>query len=86
MWDPPLADERNGLITEYVLNVTEADSGDIFQLLSPTTMLVVDILQPFTTYYFIIAASTVVGHGPFSTIVTLQMPEDGKKYTIYFLL
>lgn len=77
MWDPPSADEQNGLITEYVLNVTEADSGEMFQLFSPTTTFVVDILQPFTTYYFIIAASTVVGRGPFSTIVTLQMPEDG---------
>lgn len=76
-WDPPAADEQNGLITEYVLNVTEADSGETFQLFLPTTMLLTDVLQPFTTYYFIIAASTVVGRGPFSTVVTLQMPEDG---------
>ena len=45
-------------------------------------MLVVDILQPFTTYYFIIAASTIVGRGPFSTIITLQMPEDGMLISI----
>ena len=77
MWDPPAADEQNGLITEYILNVTEADSGETIQLFSPTTMLAVDILQPFTTYYLIIAASTIVGRGPFSTIVMLQMPEDG---------
>ena len=77
MWDLLLADEQNGLITGYIVNVTEANSGEIIQLFSPTTMLVINILKPFTTYYFIIAASTVVGHGPFSMVVTVQMPEDG---------
>lgn len=35
------------------------------------------MLRPFTTYYYIIAASTAIGRGPFSTVFTLLMPEDG---------
>ena len=49
----------------------------MFQLTSTTTSLTVSTLQPFTTYFCIIAASTSVGMGPFSTVVTLQTPEDG---------
>ena len=69
--------QQNGIIILYTINVTVADSGEMFQLTSTTTSLTVSTLQPFTTYFCIIAASTPVGMGPFSTVVTLQTPEDG---------
>ena len=69
--------QQNGIIILYTINVTVADSGEMFQLTSTTTSLTVSTLQPFTTYFCIIAASTSVGMGPFSTVVTLQTPEDG---------
>ena len=76
-WDPSPIAHQNGIIILYTINVTVADSGEMFQLTSTTTSLTVSTLQPFTTYFCIIAASTSVGMGPFSTVVTLQTPEDG---------
>ena len=76
-WNPPPMAQQNGIIILYTINVTVADSGEMFQLTSTTTSLTVSTLQPFTTYFCIIAASTSVGMGPFSTVVTLQTPEDG---------
>ena len=69
--------QQNGIIILYTINVTVADSGEMFQLTSTTTSLTVSTLQPFTTYFCIIAASTSVGMGSFSTVITLQTPEDG---------
>ena len=77
-WDPPPAEEQNGDIISYVINVTEADSRTAFQLVSTNTSLTVSTLQPFTSYDYLIAASTSVGLGPFSTLFTLQTPEDGR--------
>lgn len=76
-WDPPLPGEQNGIIVNYIINVTEADSGVSFQLFSMNTSLSVESLLPFTSYNLLIAASTSVGIGPFSMLLTLQTPEDG---------
>ena len=35
-------------------------------------------LRPFSSYTFRVAASTIIGIGPFSTNVTVTTPEDGK--------
>ena len=77
-WDPPLPEEQNGIIIGYIINVTVAETGERFQLFSNSTSITVDTLQPFTTYLCIIAARTVIGTGPFSTVITLETPEDGK--------
>lgn len=76
-WEPPPSEEQNGVIINYVINVTEAESGSVFQLFSSNTSLFVSTLQPYTTYNFLIAASTSVGVGPFSRLFTRQTPEDG---------
>ena len=77
VWNPPPAEEQNGIIVNYVINVTEADRGVTFQLFSRNTSVSVNSLLPFTSYNFLIAASTSVGVGPFSRLLTLQTPEDG---------
>lgn len=77
-WDPPPADQQNGIIIEYFINVTEADRGETFQETTNETSLSVYTLQPFTTYFCIIAASTSAGIGPYSTVFTIQTPQDGK--------
>ena len=78
-WDPPNAADRNGIVTEYTINVSAVETGEEFQLISTNTLLTVTNLRPYTTYQCIIAASTSVGIGPFSTVVTVITPEDGKK-------
>ena len=76
-WDPPLAEEQNGIIINYVVNVTAIETAEMFQLFSETNSILVANLSPFTTYSCFISASTSIGNGPFSTIITLRTPEDG---------
>ena len=76
-WDPPNAADQNGIILEYTVNVSAVETGEEFQLTSTTTSITVTTLRPYTTYLCIIAASTTVGIGPFSTVFTIVTPEDG---------
>ena len=77
-WDPPLQEDRNGVITGYLVNITEVESGKEFQFSSSTNSLSIDSLTPFTTYTCVIAATTIVGHGPYSNTIVVLTPEDGK--------
>ena len=79
MWNPPLEQNRNGIIIDYIINVTELDTGQITQMITSGRDLTLDSLTPFSTYAFIIAARTSVGAGPFSTEITVQTLEDGKR-------
>lgn len=76
-WDPPPPDEQNGIITEYFINITVANSGDIFQESTAEHSLSINTFQPFTTYLCVIAASTSAGTGPYSMVLTLTTPQDG---------
>ena len=79
-WDTPPSNEQNGIIIEYFINITIADSGEIFQESTSENSLSIHTLAPFTTYLCIISASTSAGIGPYSTVFTLQTPQDGKSY------
>ena len=81
-WMPPLPDQQNGVLTGYTLNITEAGSGVTTQRTLPSsqTTITVTSLLPFTTYSFAISSYTSVGPGPFSTLLAVTTPEDGKKY------
>jgi len=85
MWEPPPPENQNGNITHYVINasVVAVDSPEIFQRLSDSTTLTVNDLIPFTTYLLIVAASTSVGIGPFTPILTVQTPEDGELIDVH---
>ena len=79
MWDPPNVAEQNGIIIEYTINVTAVETREEFEINTDnSTFTTVSNLRPFTTYQFIIAASTSVGMGPFSTVFTHNTPQDGK--------
>ena len=78
-WDPPNYEDRNGVITGYVINVTHTRRNETLQYTSNTTALTLSTLSPYTTYYCIVAARTSVGTGPFSAVFTLQTSPDGKK-------
>ena len=85
-WDPPLLQNRNGIITDYIINVTALDTGEIHQYITPNRNLMLNSLAAFSTYAFIIAARTAVGAGPFSTDITIQTLEDGKKISQNFCI
>ncbi len=77
MWGEPPADEINGIIIRYIINVTVVGTGQVFQLTSTTTSLEVTNLSPYTTFVCIIAAVTSTGTGPFSAQFTISTPQDG---------
>lgn len=78
-WQPPPDDQLNGLLTGYIVNVTETETGNQYQISTVSAQYTFEGLHPFYQYSFIVAASTI-GQGPFSDIFTLQMPEDGTTY------
>ncbi len=76
-WDAPPLASRNGIITEYRVNVTEVDTGRVSILTSFTTSFVAQSLHPYYTYLFTVSAHTVAT-GPYSTSVMIRTPEDSK--------
>ena len=78
-WEPPPEDQQNGIIVEYTVDISVANTGQIFQLHTSATSLTLSTLLPYRTYFFLIRAATVVGQGPPSTtMLQLTTPEDGK--------
>ena len=77
-WDPPLFEEQNGVITGYIINVTELETEESFELFSGSENLTADFVRPFSTYIFKIAGQTAVGTGTFSDPITIMTLEDGR--------
>ncbi len=69
-WEPPPLRDQNGVITSYRLNFTSdeefASGGSLDVNTTPDTMMVVDGLEEFVKYDFVVAAVTSEGTGPFS--------------------
>lgn len=76
-WNPPLLGERNGIIVEYRINITELDTGNVLTLVSYSTFITVQFLHPYYTYASIVSAVTI-DEGPYSEIFIIVTPEDGK--------
>ena len=77
VWDPPLQMDHRGIIREYRLNITELDTGLVFQTASTTTETTIGPLHPYYTYASIITAFTV-DEGPYSSAVVVRTEEDGE--------
>ena len=83
--DPPLNDQ-NGQIVHYVVRYFPAnDSSSVREEeveaaegQDDVIEHVVNQLQPFTTYEFVVAAATDAGQGPFSNPSSVRMPQDGE--------
>ena len=78
-WTDPLPIYQNGLIREYVINVTELDTGNIYSHSAITTEFNAEFLHPYY-YYSCSVAAVTVSVGPFSDSVTVQTAIDGKKW------
>ena len=74
-WSPPLADQRNGIIQHYALQLTEQKSGEVLEHTTSGLQYTFSGLHPHYTYTCTVAAVTV-GIGPVQPIV-FQMPQDG---------
>ena len=84
-WSLPLLEHHNGVIRQFWINITEADTGRRFQQISVGTTFTVPSLHPFYTYWFSVAAYTV-DLGPFSEPSMLKMPQDGKDKVVFLPL
>ena len=75
-WQPPASEGTNGIIQRYIINITEVDTGSHLQLETTNLFVVANNLHPYYQYKCTVAAETV-GLGPFSTAVSIILPEDG---------
>ena len=85
LWAPPLEEERNGIIINYVVVFNERGADSQVQLTSTTTNITLNMLNPFTAYTVTVSASTIVGVGPPSPQFSFTTAEDGKDF-LHFAL
>jgi len=76
-WDPPPILLTNGIITAYIIQVTERETGLMFEHNSTETLITLNSLHPHYIYECRIAARTV-GTGPFSTVFAVQVLMAGR--------
>ena len=78
-WELPAPSERNGIITGYNITVTSLSSPleDPELFFTATESLVIESLNPHTEYVCIIAATTAIGIGPYSTELNVRTEPDG---------
>lgn len=74
-WQPPLPEDRNGIITGYTVRLSSVSSVERRTITTTLVNLTVTSLTPYTTYECIIAAHTSVGAGPPSSIIYVQTEE-----------
>ena len=87
-WNPPPFILRNGIITEYQINITERETGLVFQYSTMDTSIVITSLHPDYIYDCIVAAFTVA-LGPFSAsfgVRVLVAGEIGQVYIVHIKL
>ena len=78
MWEAPVLEDQNGVISGYTINVTLVRTGQSFQRTSTTTAFLLDGLLPFTTYTCSVAAMTSVGVGPYTIAASFITEEAGE--------
>ena len=81
-WEEPLAEEQNGAITSYTINMTILETEDRLSYSTTGTSFELYDLHPFYTYSVTVAAATVNGTGPYSAVFTIQLPPDGELQSI----
>ncbi len=76
LWSPPPFEDQNGVITSYTINVSMVLTGEVLQLVTNTTELGLDYLEPHSKYSVVVAAETRIGQGPFSSVLVFETKED----------
>ena len=86
MWSSPQPEQVNGIIQEYVVNITTENLNEELQTLSQGNSTIIGPLLPYYSYTVSVAARNfhIVDVGPYSPTVALTMPSDG--ILIHFFL
>lgn len=77
--DKPLPEHQNGIITGYLVRVTQASNGNRRQRTSTDATVTVSSLTPYTQYFVNVAARTVNGTGPFGESYEVTTLEAGER-------
>ena len=75
-WDPPSPDYHNGIIRQYWVNIYTVETRENRTEVFTDTVATIAFLIPSFSYHFSVTAFTVAA-GPYSTIISITMPEDG---------
>ena len=77
-WEPPIFSAQNGIIEQYIISVTEAETMRQFTLASTTTSITAVSLHPYYMYSFTVSAVTIA-EGPYTQALSLQTQQDGEQ-------
>ena len=83
-WTEPAV--PNGVVTGYVITVTNGVTGEVFTVNTTDTEFEVTGLTPYTNYTFTVAAVNGAGVGNASNPVTVQTAEGGVYSTCHYIL
>ena len=82
-WSPLPQNEQNGLITGYVVTITNVNANELSTIeVTGHNSTSIDTL-PYTSYMVTVAARTSVGVGPPSMGIAIETPEDGMTLSLY---
>ena len=79
-WDPPPFDDQNGILTYYLLLITQEQfniSDMVINTTSDVTTYTVTGLEEYNNYTCSVAAATRIGPGPYSAPIRFSTPQDG---------
>ena len=76
-WSSPQFEERNGAIRQYIVNVTERETGSEFGAVTTQMGITFSSLHPYYTYVCTVYAVTI-GAGPGAEAVSITTMEDSK--------
>lgn len=77
LWDPPLLQHRNGILTGYTVRISKRQSMESQIVTTSSNYFNVSSLEPHTEYRFAVSASTSKGGGPFSNYSSFITRQDG---------
>ena len=82
-WSPPPLEEQNGVLISYCLNYSSdeafAGPGRAYTVNATNTTMLLDGLEEFVDYSFVVAAKTSAGIGPYNDpAVTTTTFQDGR--------
>lgn len=76
-WSTLPPEHHNGEIIGYNITVTAINTRETFTVFSVTNATTISSLVPFTSYSYSVAAVTVAGVGPYSSVSTVLTGEAG---------
>ena len=76
-WRSPPSEDHNGIIRHYIINITEENTGGMFQIQTFEMHTLLNSLHPFYNYTCIVTAVTVE-NGPYSMEILTTTLQDSK--------